>query len=292
MQGSDCYNNAPAAGNRTPLGLAGPSVVSPAMRATAPAFAPSAGAAGGEDLGKAETPQQQSVAEDFGRAETPQQQRQVAADVAGRAGAGTSSAKVAVPDSDGQEEAGLSAAVAEWCWPPAFWNWVPSAENPAALAGGCAAAAADEAGRVEPELWHFASANVLTLRQRDEAQHGVPSARRLELADMFQSTGLDIVGIQEGRCTPAGYRFEGNYHMFATEPQVHLETNSASCGCELCLFEHHTRERAHHVRRAPPLACEGLFCRGSHAASRGAGSPVFASGGRRGCLVGRPWSGC
>ncbi len=58
-----------------------------------------------------------------------------------------------------------------------------------ALAGGCAAVAAGEPGRVEPELWHFASANGLTLRPRDEAQHGVPSARRLGHADLFQDAG-------------------------------------------------------------------------------------------------------
>ncbi len=45
MQGSDCYNNAPAEGYRAPRWLDGPCVVK------------------GEDLGRAETPQQQRVAE-------------------------------------------------------------------------------------------------------------------------------------------------------------------------------------------------------------------------------------
>ena len=47
---------------------------------------------------------------------------------------------------------------------------------------------------------HLATANVLTLRPRQDGDSGEGSARRLDLAMQFAAAGLHVLGLHETRC--------------------------------------------------------------------------------------------
>jgi hypothetical protein len=120
-----------------------------------------------------------------------------------------------------------------WDWSVAFWSWVAIADEPSAEDETTTTGATDT-----PSLeLTVCSANVKTLKPKDEKRWGQPSERRQQLEVLFHQQQASIVGLQETKSQEQVMK-TGTFYCMVTGGAKLVPTKDGNStwlkgGCEL-----------------------------------------------------------